>query len=209
MPVITVARQYGSLGDEIALEVANRLGLRLVGQDLMLEVAERLGIPASKVGPDEERDSGLVSELVRTMRRLYPATIAPAQADESADLDEAAYLQMTRQMIWEVARGNDAVIVGRGATFVLESNPEVLHVLLVAPLQSRVERVMATHNVDYQRATNQVKAADTHRARYIRRYFRTNWLDVGHYDLVLNTTHFSQLATVDLICAAAQPGPSA
>jgi CMP/dCMP kinase len=206
MPVITVARQYGSLGDEIARDVSERLGLRLVGQDIMSEVAQRLGIPEGRLTVGDERDSGMVSELVRTMRNLYPATIAPAQAEHAIDVDESALLQVMRQIIWEVARGNRAVIVGRGASFVLESNPEVLHVLLVASVQSRIERVMALENMTRQQAAQRVKSADASRARYIRHYYRTNWLDVAHYDLVLNSAHFSQRAATDLICAAAAPG---
>jgi CMP/dCMP kinase len=205
MPVITVARQYGSLGDEIAASVADRLQLRLVGQDLLSEVAERLGVQQSSLSDRDERDTGLVADLVRTMRRMYPATVAPTHAEPGPDVDEAAYLQVTRQVIWEIARTNRAIIVGRGASFVLESNPDVLHALLVAPIPVRVERIMATENLTHPQALQRVKAADASRARYIRHYFRTNWLDVGHYDLVINTAHFSELDAASLLAAAAVP----
>jgi cytidylate kinase len=205
MPVITVARQYGSLGDEIAAAVAERLSLRLVGQDILTEVAQRLGVPEATLSEHDERDTGMVGDLVRTMRRLYPATVAPAQEAQDAAVDEAAYLQLTRQVIWEVARGNDAVVVGRGATFVLQSNPDILHVLLVAPFETRVERVMATEHLTKQQAAQRVRSADSSRARYLKHYYRADWLDVSHYDLVLNTAHFSEVASTHLICSAAAP----
>jgi cytidylate kinase len=203
VPVITVARQYGSSGDEIAAAVAERLHLRLVGQDMLAEVAERLGVRPSSLTGRDERDSGLVADLVRTMRRMYPATVVPTAADDAGDVDEAAYLQVTRQVIWEVARTHAAVILGRGATFVLDTNPIVLHVLLVAPLQQRIERVMAAEGLTRARAAQQVKDADANRARYIRHYYRKDWLDVAHYDLVLNTAHFAELESTELICRAA------
>jgi cytidylate kinase len=202
VPVITVSRQFGSLGDEIAQDVADRLGLRLVNQDIINEVAQRLGVPASTVDERDEREAGLVSELVRTMRRLYPATLAPQTGPERPDVDEAAYLQVIRQVIWEVARVDNAVIVGRGGPFVLEKGPDTLHVLLVAPLEVRIERVMAREDLDHARATQRVRTVDANRARYIRHYYRANWLDVGHYDIVLNTGHFSPLRCVALICEA-------
>src|SRR5947209_14306674 len=133
MPVITISRQFGSLGDEIARDVAERLSLRLVDQDIINEVAQRLGVPPEQVPERDERYApNIVLDLVRTMRSLYPATIAPTP--ESDEVDEAAYLQVIRQVIWEVARSGNAVILGRGAPFILESHPEVLHVLLAAPL---------------------------------------------------------------------------
>jgi cytidylate kinase len=205
VPVITISRQYGSLGDEIGKEVAERLGLRFVDQAIISEVAQRLGVPAPARAERDERRTRLVADLVRTMRILYPATLAPQPSSENPDMDEAAYLQVIRQVIWEVARGNDAVIVGRGSTFILEKHPEVLHVLMVAPLDVRVERVMAADGLDHEQAMQRVKEADDNRARYIRHFYRTNWLDVNHYDLVLNTAHFSPLKAASLISQAVAP----
>jgi cytidylate kinase len=209
VPVITLARQFGSLGDEIGRDVAARLHLRLVDQEIINEVAERLGVSPATVTARDERESGLVSELVRTMRRLYPATIAPQPSSEGADIDEAAFLQVIRQVIWEVARTNDAVIVGRGAAFILEKHPDVLHTLLIAPLDVRIERVMAAEGLDYDGATQRIKQADASRARYIRHFYRTDWLNVAHYDLMVDTGHFSQARAADLICAAAASEPEA
>jgi cytidylate kinase len=202
MPVITVSRQYGSMGDEIAQAVAEKLGLRLVAQDVLSEVARRLGVTQSQLSERDERDSNLVANLVRTMRRLYPATVPPSRPDEGLEVDEAAYLQVTRQVIWEIARNRDAIIVDRGAAFILESNPDVLHVLLVAPLSHRIEMVMATEKLEQRQALQKIKSADSSRSKYIRHYYRAKWLDAGHYDLVLNTAHFSQRAATSLICSA-------
>jgi cytidylate kinase len=209
VPVITVSRQFGSTGDEIAREVANRLGLRLVDQEIINEVARRLGVPPERVTEEGERDAPhIVSDLVRTMRRLYPATIGPSA--ESPEVDEAAYLQVTRQVVWEVARMGDAVIMGRGAPFILDRNPEVLHVLLVAPVNVRIERIMVAEGIDHHEAEHRIHEADANRARYIRHYYRTNWLDVSHYDLTLDTGHFGELRAAELICAAvANPDQSA
>ncbi len=201
MPVITISRQYGSLGDEVAQEIAEALHLKLVDQDIINEVARRLGVSASAVSARDEREPGLVADLVRTMRRLYPATIVPPAGDQH-HVDEADYLQVIRQVTWELARGNDAVMIGRGANFILEQGPGVLHVLFVAPLSIRVERVVTAENLDPPRATQQIQHVDAERGRYIRRFYRANWLESVNYDLVLNTGYFSQLQCVQLIESA-------
>ncbi|MGH2442138.1 MAG: AAA family ATPase [Chloroflexota bacterium] len=202
MPIITVSRQVGSLGDEIASGVATRLGLRLVDQDIINQVAERLGVSPSSLTRHDEREATLVSELVRTMRRLYPATLATNDS-ENADVDEAAYAQVIRQVIWEVARGGDAVIVGRAASLILGQHPDTVHVLVVAPRDVRIERVMTEGGLDRSKASRRVAESDANRARYIRHFYRANWLDVNLYDLVVNTGHFSELRAVSLVCSAA------
>jgi cytidylate kinase len=139
------------------------------------------------------------------MRHLYPATIAPTPTEETPQLDDASYLEVIRQVIWEVARTEDAVIIGRGAASILGNSPTVLHVLIVAPLAVRAERIMTADDLDHQRAVQRIKQIDERRARYIRRFYGVDWLDVSIYDLVLNTGHFSQLTSVQLICDAATP----
>src|SRR5205807_79134 len=104
-----------------------------------------------------------------------------------------------RQVIWEVARADDAVIVGRGAACILETHPDVLHVLVTAPLEIRVERIMATEKLDHEHALQKVKQVDANRERYIRHFYRANWLEVGLYDVALSTGHFSQITAVTLL----------
>jgi cytidylate kinase len=202
---ITISRQYGSLGDEIGREVAERLGLRLVDGSVIAEIARGLGLSASDFEDREEWQGTVVSDLVRTMRHLYPATIAPTPTEEPQELDDASYLEVIRQVIWEVARTEDAVIIGRGAQSILGSSPTVLHVLVIAPLAVRAERIMKVDNLDHQRAVQRIKQIDERRARYIRRFYGADWLDVNAYDLVINTGHFSQLSAVQLVCDAATP----
>lgn len=201
MPVITISRQHGSLGDEVAEEIAERLHLRLVDQDIINEVAVRLGVSAEALSARDEREPRLVADLVRTMRRLYPATIVPRPAADH-EVDESAYLQVIRQVMWELARANNAIMVGRGATYILEHGPDVLHTLFVAPLPVRIERVMASEGLNPAQATQRIQHVDTERGRYIRRFYRANWLEATHYDLVLNTGYFSQLQCVQLVESA-------
>jgi cytidylate kinase len=205
MSAITISRQYGSLGDEIGRDVAERLHLRLVDGKVIAEIARGLGLAASHFEDRDEYQGTVVSDLVRTMRHLYPATIAPTPTTESPELDDSSYLEVIRQVIWEVARTEDAVIVGRGAASILGSSPTVLHALIIAPLAVRTERVMTADNLDHPHAVQRIKQIDERRARYIRRFYGADWLDVNGYDLVVNTGHFSQLSAVQLIFDAATP----
>ena len=205
MPVITISRQYGSLGDEIGRDVAQRLGLRFVDHDIIDEVAQRLGVSAESLDKRDERSGRLVGELVRTMQQFYPATLAPRMDADDSGVEEAAYLQMIRQVLWEVARTNQAVILERGSPFILAHHPEIVHVLVMAPLEIRVERVMAAESLDHQQAVQRIQHVDDDRSRYVRHFYHANWLDMANYDLIVNTGHFTQFQAVSLICTAAFP----
>ena len=205
MAVITVSRQYGSLGDEIGRDVAERLGLRLVDSEIINEVAQRLGVSPSMVTEHDERSGSLVQELVETMRLLYPATLSHQTPSSEPEFNEAAYLQVIREVIWEVARTNAALIIGRGGPFILQKHPDILHVLFIAPLDVRVERVMAAEGLDRPHALERVKQVDADRARFARHFYHTNWLDLSHFDLVINTGHFTQVRATSLLCDAVAP----
>lgn len=203
MAVITLSRQYGSLGDEIADLVADRLGTRIVGQEIIAEVAHRLGVPVAAVRSRDERESQLVTDLVRTMQRLYPATIFPPGTGETTDLDDVAYLDVISQVVQEAGRSGNAVIVGRGATWILKNAPRVLHVLVVASLRIRVARVMEAEQVTESQAQRRTKEVDANRARYVRHLHRSDWLEPTQYDLVINTDRCSVATAASLICALA------
>lgn len=49
---------------------------------------------------------------------------------------------------------------------------------------------------------NEEDEVDDNRGRYIRRFYQTNWLDLSHYDLVIDTSHFTQRRAADLVCTA-------
>lgn len=205
MPLITISRQYGSLGDDIGSQAARRLGSQFVDQETINEIARRLDLPEETVTTRDEWEGRLVPDLVRTMRRVYPATRLPQPTEERPEIDEAAYLQIIRQVMWEIARTNNAVIVGRGSTHILAHHPDILHVLLIAPVDVRVERVMAAEALNHQQALQRVRQIDENRGRYVRHYYGTNWLDLRHYNLVIDTGHFSELRATSLVCAAVTP----
>ena len=200
MPVVTISRQHGCLGDKIAEGVAAELGLRLVDHEIIEAVASRLGVPETAVTARDDREGNLVRDLVRTMQRLYPATVVPRPSTEP-DLDDAAYLSVIQQTIREVARSGNGVILGRAAAFILRDDPNVLDILLVAPLAVRLERVMERENVNRQTALRRIREVDASRARYTRHFYGADWLGPDAYDLVLNTAYFAIPQAVSLVCA--------
>ena len=183
MAIITIARQIGSLGNEIAADVAQHLHYTLVDQAKLQEAAETYGMLKSELEEVHERRPTLVTRYL-TMRHR-------------------AYLDMIQTIIYEYARADDVVLLGRGATVLLSDVPSALHVNMFAPFERRVEVVMAREGISRSLAEQIVRESDQDRAGYMRYLFDRDWMDPQLYDIMLNTHVVSREQACGLIATAA------
>ena len=183
MAIITIARQIGSLGNEIAVDVAQHLHYTLVDQAKLQEAAQAYGMLKSELEEVHERRPTLVTRYL-TMRHR-------------------AYLDMIQTIIYEYARADDVVILGRGATVLLSDVPSALHVNTFAPFERRVEVVMGREGISRLLAEQIVRESDQDRAGYMRYLFNRDWMDPLLYDLMINTAVVTREQACELIAAAA------
>jgi cytidylate kinase len=182
MGTITISRQLGSLGSEVARQAANRLGYRAVWRDeLVNQAARRAGTPEVALAAiDELRLLG-----------ICPSTKACA-----------AYCQAMQQVMDELATAGNVVIVGRAGQVTLRGRPGVLHVRVIAPAQVRAERVASRRGIPFAAAQAQVEASDRYRYNYLRRFHHVRWDDPDLYDLIVNTERVTSEAAAALIAEA-------
>jgi cytidylate kinase len=183
MAIITIARQIGSLGNEIAVDVAQHLHYALLDQAKLQEAAQAYGMLKSELEEVHERRPTLVTRYL-TMRHR-------------------AYLDMIQTIIYEHARADDVVILGRGATVLLSDVPSALHVNTFAPFERRVEVVMGREGISRLLAEQIVRESDQDRAGYMRYLFDRDWMDPLLYDLMINTAVVTREQACELIAAAA------
>jgi len=225
MTVITLSRQIGSRGSEIAAEVARVLKLRLIDAGTINRAAQQAGVPPRALAElEHEGGQGLASSVLkalRTMPALSPGgEVSPAQAEApsltlpfvglfsptvsplSASLE--GYVRVVGLVVQGLAREGNVLVVGRGSQVLLRKHPAALHVQIVAPMPDRVKTVMVRYKLDKKAAENRVRASDRGRADYLRRYHGANWLDPTLYHLIINTGRIPVAAAVDLIVRANQ-----
>jgi len=188
MPIITLSRELGSRGDDIAVAVAEKLDLRLVGRDLLNQAARQAGVP--EVALAEIDELGLLG-------------VKPSR--------EA--LQRYRLTVEEVMRGladaGNVMLVGRGSQIVLAGRAGVLRVRIIAPRTERARCVQERCHVSAEAAAARIDASDRARAGYLRRSYGARWDDPMWYDLALNMAHLTVENAVDLLCVAAQQAAAA
>jgi cytidylate kinase len=186
--LITISRQYGAGGSEVARRVAGALGWRVVDNELVEEVAARAGLPRKDVEEREERLPSFAERLARTLATSTPELFAsPGPGGTVPKLQEADLVRITETVVAEVAAKGRVVMVGRAAPAVLAQEENSLHVKLVAPRGYRLQAAAERLGVDLQKAAEILDETDAMRERYLRQFYRRNWNDPVNYHMILNT----------------------
>ncbi len=183
--IITIEREYGSGGGEIAQLVANRLGWKLWDQRLTEEIARLANCPKAVVEAREERNDPLYYRLFKSfMRGSYEGSL---NAPKLNLVDSETILKTTRRVVEHAAEKGNCVIVGRGSQQFLKNRPGTLRVFLYAPREDKVRRLL-TRGKSEKEAEELVDSVDHERADFIQKYFKAEWPDRAVYHTMMNTT---------------------
>src|SRR5215472_2287821 len=138
--VITIEREYGCGGGEIAARLANRLGWKLWDQILTEEIARLARCPKSVVERREERRDPLYYRLFKSfLRGSYEGSL---NAHKLNVVDSESILKITERVVQHAAKTGNCVIVGRGSQQFLRNRPDTLRVFLYAPREDKLRRLI-------------------------------------------------------------------
>ena len=183
--LITVSREFGAGGSELAAAVGELLGWPVLDHALVHRVAERLELDPAAVERLDEHPPSRLARIATAL--LFSPPEAPVHWDTSQVLPPDAIADATRDAILEAAQRPPLVVVGHGSQSLFRERTGALHVRLVAPLESRVQRVCGRLGSDPRAAAAQARRMDDDRGRWVMRYYHTDWRDPLLYDLVFNT----------------------
>ena len=196
--IITISRQYGAGGADVARRVAERLGWRVVDNEFIERVAARAGLTPQEVAEREERAPGFLDRLAWALTAAS-AEMTLASGETLAKIEEPQLVRITESVVAEIAREGRAVLVGRGAAAVLASQERTVHVLVVAPVPIRVERIAGRLGCSLEEARRKLHETDARRARYHKEYYGREWADPVNYHMVINTGFLGIEGTADIV----------
>jgi len=186
--VITVSRETGACGTEIAERLSRELKMDLMNDQIIGYVAESAQISKRVI---ESLDEKAVSRRDTWIASFF----------ESRHLWPDQYLDHLTKIIATIGHYGNTIIVGRGAHYILP--PEKLfRVRLMAPLESRIAHVMEVRNATRKEAEKYILKTDNDRQAFIRKYFHMDITDPSHYDLVVNMRVITVEGAVEAIKAA-------
>jgi cytidylate kinase len=197
MRAVTVSREYGSGGGEVAARLAQRLGWRLVDHEVVVRVAQELGVSEGEAEAHDEYAQDLTSRLLQSLSVIQPT--APVAVAAALTTDSRAYHEARCRIVEEAVTRGQVVIVGRGAQVLLASRRDVLHVRIVAPLEQRIAYVMRREGLDRAAAQARVQMKDRDRIRFLQTEHHQHPADAHLYDIVLNTGVLDLESVLDLL----------
>ena len=182
--IITIEREYGCGGGDIAQLVSKRLGWKLWDQRLTEEIARLANCPKAVVEAREEKNDPLYYRLFKSfLRGSYEGSI---NAPKLNLVDSETILKTTRRVVEHAAERGNCVIVGRGSQQFLKNRPDTLREFLYAPSEDTDTRLLARGKSEKE-AEELVDSVDRERADFIQKYFNAEWPDRPVYHSMLNT----------------------
>src|SRR6478672_597337 len=182
--IITIEREYGSGGGEIAQLLAKHLDWKLWDQLLTEEIARLAECPKAVVEVREERTDPLYYRLFKSfLRGSYEGSI---NAYKLKLVDSESILKITERVVQHAAKTGNSVIVGRGSQHFLRDRQDTLRVFLYAPRGEKVRRLLARGKSEKE-AEQLVDTVDRERADFIQKYFQVEWPDRAIYNTMINT----------------------
>ncbi len=181
MSVITISRQLGSLGTEIAKAVAEKLDYQCAEKELIWKMMLDYGMQICDVQSLDEK--------------------TPPRWD-FLSIQRRTFLNFIQKVIYELARKSRVVIVGRGGQLILKDLPGTLHVRVFAPANVRVRRLVENTGVNETYAEQIIMQNDHDSSGYIRSFFNADWADPCLYHLLINTGALELNTAVELIIKA-------
>ena len=196
MAVITISRQYGSGGREIAARVCELLGYRYLDKLLMTQVAAEVGLSGQELADFSEEYPKVRNFLERLLRpgphgvvrvSVRSRDLAGAETLSVKQLDESRCASLVRSAIQTAYKQGDVVIVGRGGQAILQEVPDVLHVRIEAPMGTRILRIQTREGIDAEGARRLAMQQDQAAAQYLQRLFGIRWDNPTLYHILINT----------------------
>jgi cytidylate kinase len=194
--VITIEREYGCGGAEIAASLAKRLGWKLWDHELTQEIAKLAHVDPSAVKRCDERIDSSFHRLAKIFWRGSYERSMPLGATQPFDTDR--FVSIGKQVTEKAAREGNCVIVGRGAPYFLREFPDVFHVFLYASRAEKLRRLKAAGQGE-EEATELVDTVDRDRMEFVKHYFNADWPTRCLYHVMINTVIGNEhvLATIE------------
>ena len=198
--IVTIDREYGSGGHEVARRLADRLGLKLYDEEIIAKAAEKTGYREEYIKDNEEKAPEYsISSIFAAVDTFQASPFAKVQEEEF-------------NIIREIAEERNCVIVGRAADYILSDERHV-SIFLFAPLEDRVRRKIALDRMNPGKEVlseaameKKVKAVDKQRRRYYEFYTDNKWGGHETFDVLINTARSGINGAVDIIEAYIKGG---
>lgn len=193
--IITISREAYCGGDELAKQLAEKLGFKFYDREVIALASEKSGIHEDHFESIEKKPTNSI--LYSVVMGMYSSRGAYVRLDDVLTDDKIYKIQA--DMIREIAADGNCIFVGRCSDYILRNNPKCVNIFLRADKKDRIDRVVKEQNVTEAEAEKIISRADKKRRSYYNYYTNREWGAIGNYDISLNISALSQDKMCDFL----------
>lgn len=183
--IISVGREFGSGGHEIAQKLAEHYGIDLLDHNLLDEIAAERGLDVENLRHLDEKHKNVVLS-----RKVKGFSSSP---EENVSLLQFDYLQK------KAKAGDSFVVVGRCSENVLKKFDCMISIFVLGDKQKKLERIMELYHLEESVAQKFIMEKDMKRKRYHNSYCEGKWGDSRNYDISVNSSRLGVEETVAVL----------
>lgn len=189
--IITIMREFGSMGRPIARRLSELLGIEFYDRDIVEETARKMNLPVSVISINEENQGSAYS------RMRFPL-------GKSSREKQDEIFRVQSEIIRSLAKRESCVIVGRCSDYILRDFENRLSICVYAPFEKRIENCVSSLGMDEETAMQMTVEVDKARRKYHKRYANYSPEDIKNKNLLIDSSFFGIEGTARLIAEIAK-----
>lgn len=187
--IITINRENGSGGREIARRLGEMLGLKVYDKSILEEIVQKYKINKEEIERIKAQKTNLWSDFCQFYRQFSAAGNSYQNEDRKITSRELYYAEA--QIMRNLASQESCIIVGRSGFHVFKDNPDALSIFIIADREARIKRIAQKEGVDEKTADKLIEKTDAARDNFTKTFAGTSRYDARNYDITLNVSRFS------------------
>ena len=186
--VITINRESGSGGKEIATKLGELLGVKVYGKEILASIREKYNLTHEDIERIKGTKTGWWADFCRFYKQF--GTTA-AIAYESFEVDSRQLYYEEAKLLKDLAEQESCIIVGRTGFQIFKDDPNAMRLFLIANPECRVKRLMKKQGVDEKGAREIMERTDKARENFTKTFADVSRYDARNYDMVINVSGFT------------------
>lgn len=191
--VITIARQFGSMGRPIAMKLSEILGVEFYDRDIVDQAAKKLNLPVSIVDENEE-------SAKEVFRNTYSRMQFPLGRQKSTEVQDNIF-EAQKNIINFLAEKESCIIVGRCGDFILSEMDNVIHIFIYAPYEERLKHCTNELGLSAEEGKRMIKKVDEAREAYHLQYAGFKPDDYKYKDIMIDSSLLGVDGTAEYLAA--------
>lgn len=189
--IITINRECGSGGGEIAKLLGEKLGFKVYGRAMLQCIAEQFDMTLENMDRVKAQRTNWWDDFCRFYQKFGAASMTSTSSDAKLQATPLSLYYAEARLLRELAEQESCIIIGRVGFHIFRDNPNALHLLIMADRDARIARIAAKQHLSPEEAANVIDSVDKARNTYVKTVADTSRYDARNYDFVLNVSNMS------------------